>query len=232
MKDINRFNIGAFLKKHNAIMAYMYDHYGFKRGVIIATPGDKVNKQPHIGFAFFDEVIPRPILPDGRAYVESYVGDILDIPLYNDTFKRHGLDVLDSEVRRLPWVVIDNIRQPLFGELRLSEEDYLRDTILLAYERRNANYQNHYLTSDITDRQYLSNMDGTESFKFCDCHIEFEVKKPFYVADEEETEDSERVPAFDSYRDPKSIVIFRQKIKSFEYRALRYYGYVQSDSTL
>lgn len=224
MKDINRFNIGAFLKKHHAIMSYIYDHYGFKRGVILATPGNKENKQPHIGYAFFDEEIPRPILPDGRAYVESYVGDILDIPLYNDTFKRHGLDVLDSEVRRLPWTIIENIRRPLFGELRLSEEDYLRDTILLAFSRCNNNFRNYYLTPNTEDRQYFSNLEGTESKNFEDCHIEFEVKMPFYVGEKEDSE--ERVPPTDSYRDPKSIVKIRQKIKSFEYRALRYYKYL------
>ena len=226
-----RLNIGRFLEKHKAIMSYIYDAFGFKRGVIIATPGDVENKQPYIGYAFFDEVVPRIIMEDrdGRVgvYNEKFCGSILDIPLYRDTFERHGLDVLDSEVRGLPDMIFDTVDYPYYQDARLDDDkDYLKDCILLAFNRANGNYDNYYITDNPEDvqsdselilRLYPNESAGYLKLKICN---------PIFTKESTREEHLDKTFS-DTIIRSDHIAAIRQKIKSFEYRACRYYKYIE-----
>ena len=230
-----RFNIGKFLEKRRAIMSYIYDAFGFKRGVIIATPGDEKNQQPYIGYAFFDEVVPRIITEDRdgrvRVYNEKFCGSILDIPLYRDTFKKHGLDILDSEVRRLPDMIFDTVDYPYHRDARLDDDkDYLKECVLLAFERANGNADNYYVTDDLTDIQSSSELIDKLDRHSPSGYIKLKICNPIFMKESIKENHLDEVLS-DTIIRADHVAAIRQKIRSFEYRACRYYRYIEGHKT-
>ena len=230
---MSKFNIGEFLSSRKSIMSYIYDAYGFKRGIIVATPGCSEEKQPHIGYAFFDEVVPRVIAMGKEGcmgvYREKFYGRITDIPLYRDVFSKNGLDVDAKEVKNLPKMLFEEVDYPYYNEARAegSDEDYIKECLLLAYRRANGNFSNYYITDnkgDVQRKSYLGNNEGSQDGEGV---VRLKICNPICVNPCRNCEVSDRAWT-DSIDDLHHLRAIRHKIKQFEYRALKYYRYLDN----
>ena len=231
-----KFNVGNFLKKHRALMTYLYDTKGFKRGIAISIPDDE-NKMPLIGWAMFDEVAARCARGDS-VIVEHFSGNVFDIPVFEEALKEVVMRFTKKEpalnfrnlreIKKLPNVYIENIRYPFINE---ADPDLIKNCILLAYSRCNSNYQNYFI-DDKDSIQSLSVMkvEGDDEVYVDDpINLKIAMKVDNYVKWEwlEENTNNPSEPLIDYYTGYRDIVNIRKKIKDFEYRAYRYYKYIE-----
>lgn len=223
------FNIKSYLQKHRSIMSYIYDAKGFKRGIIVARPDDE-NKEPLIGWAFFEEVITRGV-KNNNILEEHFFGNIFDIPVFRDALNEIGrtargrstaLNFRNFEViRNLPLVYIENIRYPFEGEI---SREAIRNCILLASSRCNANVDNYYIDGT-DDVQSISVMKDNADNLLC-IALKASNLVGLDTLSRKAIADNEYDYLIDYITNSRDVIKIRQKIKNFAYRANRYYKYI------